>query len=72
MAPWLCHVHLHDNLGEEDQHLPLGMGNIPMEAVLDTIIKFAPRASFTIENMHCEESVRWLTEKGYIRKENAK
>lgn len=30
MAPWLRHVHLHNNQGDTDLHTPLGEGNIPM------------------------------------------
>ena len=27
MSPWLKHLHLHDNCGDQDQHLPIGHGN---------------------------------------------
>lgn len=32
-AGQIATVHVHDNLGEKDQHLPLGLGNIPWQAV---------------------------------------
>lgn len=35
----LKHVHMHDNNGREDQHLPLGMGNMN----LDNVIKLLKR-----------------------------
>jgi len=28
MAPWLQHLHLHDNGGQQDEHLPIGQGSI--------------------------------------------
>lgn len=67
MAEHLMHVHIHDNLGENDLHLPLGQGSIPIERILDRIIETCPKASFTIENMHCEASLAFLLEKGYIK-----
>ncbi|MBR5949707.1 MAG: sugar phosphate isomerase/epimerase [Clostridia bacterium] len=68
MAEHLFHVHIHDNLGENDLHLPLGEGNIALEHILDTVLDTCPKASFTIENMHAEASIRFLVEKGYIER----
>ncbi len=34
MAPWLFELHLHDNLGIEDDHLPIGGGKIEFGAFL--------------------------------------
>lgn len=65
MAPWLRHVHLHNNLGREDLHDPLGRGSIPMEQVLDTILELCPEATFTLENQDCGPSLDWLREHGY-------
>ena len=66
MSPWLRHVHLHNNEGDTDLHQPLGEGSIPMEAVLDAVLREAPEATFTIENQDCLPSLVWLAEKGYI------
>lgn len=66
MAPYLRHVHLHNNEGEMDTHSALGQGKIPMEAVLDRILARSPEATFTIENQDCRDSVRYLLEKGYL------
>ena len=66
MSPWLRHVHLHNNEGDADLHQPLGEGSIPMEAVLDAVLREAPEATFTIENQDCLPSLVWLAEKGYI------
>ena len=62
----IAHVHLHNNEGDADLHQPLGEGSIPMEAVLDAVLREAPEATFTIENQDCLPSLVWLAEKGYI------
>lgn len=36
-CPDVVHLHLHDNTGTKDEHLPLGKGNIEFDAVLDVI-----------------------------------
>ena len=66
MAPYLRHVHLHNNEGSMDTHSPLGQGRIPMEEVLEKILTRCPKATFTIENQDCRDSVRYLLEKGYL------
>ena len=66
MQPWLRHVHLHSNVGDTDLHQALGEGSIPMEAVLDAVLRAAPEATFTIENQDCRPSLIWLAERGYI------
>ena len=66
LAPWLRHVHLHNNFGEWDLHNPLGEGNIPMAQVLDELLVRCPAASYTIENMNCAPSLDWLAAHGYL------
>lgn len=66
MLPWLKHLHIHNNHGVNDEHLPLGEGVIPMEQILD-LAGEQTEATFTIENMQAENSVTWLLEKGYIQ-----
>lgn len=65
-APFLAHVHIHNNNGETDLHNPLGQGRIDMKAVLDRICTAAPSATFTVENMLAAPSVNWLRENDYI------
>lgn len=64
MAPWLRHVHLHNNQGDTDLHAPLG--NIPMRQIIDTVLQAAPEATFTIENQNALPSLHWLAAQGYI------
>ena len=66
LAPWLRHVHIHNNFGDWDLHNPLGEGNIPMERALDTLLTDCPAATFTIENMNCAPSLDWLAARGYL------
>ena len=66
MAPWLRHVHLHNNEGGWDLHAPLGRGTVPMEQVLDTVLRQCPAATFTIENQNCVPSLQWLAQRGYL------
>ena len=68
MAPWLRHVHLHNNLGRDDLHDPLGQGTVPMEQVLDAILALCPAATFTLENQDCGPSLDWLRQHGYGEK----
>ena len=66
MAPWLRHVHLHNNAGDWDLHDPLGRGNIPMEQMLDTLLTVCPAATYTIENQDCAPSLDRLAPRGYL------
>ena len=66
MAPWLRHVHLHNNRGDTDLHDPLDTGTIPMAQVVDAVLRDAPEATFTIENQDALPSLRWLAARGYI------
>lgn len=69
MAPWLFHIHLHNNDGDWDLHAPLPQGTIPMEETLDALLAQCPGATYTIENMDCTASLRWLMERGYLKEE---
>ena len=55
LAPHLKHVHLHDNMGEEDLHLALGRGTIPYRKYLRMLRELCPDASFTLECAKTEE-----------------
>ena len=66
MAPWLRHVHLHNNDGDWDLHDALGQGMIPMPDILAALAELSPAADYTIENQNCEPSLRWLCARGYL------
>jgi hypothetical protein len=39
IAPFVKHVHLTDNFGYNDSHLPPGMGNVPFKGILEELEK---------------------------------
>ena len=48
LAPYITHVHVHDNMGDRDAHKGLGTGNIPWEKVL-RILPQTEKRSWTVE-----------------------
>ena len=69
MAPYLRHVHLHNNLGDWDLHSSLGEGSIPMQQILAALLEQCPEATWTIENQDCAPSLAWLVQQGYLSEE---
>ena len=65
-APYLAHVHIHNNDGMRDVHDPLGRGILDMEALLDRIESVCPEATYAVENITAAPSVDWLREKNRI------
>lgn len=65
-APWLSHFHIHNNDGSWDTHSPLDWGTIPMKQLLKQAATLCPEATFTLELMECESSIRWLLENELI------
>lgn len=61
-APWISHFHIHNNDGTRDQHRALHEGTIPMSTFLERARELCPDATFTLELMETESSVRWLLE----------
>lgn len=43
------HLHLHDNLGESDQHLPIGSGNIDFTTLFQQVADLSQKPSMTLE-----------------------
>lgn len=54
------HLHLHENHGEWDEHLPLGSQAMDMEKLLGLMKLHAPQASITIENSLAEDTEKSL------------
>ena len=67
-APYLSHVHLHNNEGDRDLHAPLGTGTIDMEKCLTELICKAPGSTLTIESVEAGPSVNWLLQRGFLRR----
>ena len=67
-APYLGHVHLHNNHGERDTHNSLGDGLIDIMSILQSAMKNAPQASYTIEATSASASIAWLVEHKWIER----
>ena len=59
---YLSHFHIHNNDGSWDTHSPLNCGSIPVREFLDRAAALCPGATFTLELLEAEPSVRWLLE----------
>lgn len=56
MNPWLSHLHLHDNTGEKDSHLGIGLGNFDFTGLFTYLAANSVSPSITIEP-HSEEDL---------------
>lgn len=65
-APYLAHVHLHNNYGGRDSHNALGDGTIDIAALIRGISSVSPDTSFTIEASDCQSCIKWLRENSFI------
>lgn len=54
-APYLRHLHLHDNDGTGDQHLGLGQGRIPFARLLDLLSAHTLKPGITFEPHTAED-----------------
>ena len=61
-APYIEHFHIHNNDGSWDTHSALDQGSIPMKELPTKAEALCPDATFTLELMEAESSVRWLLE----------
>ncbi len=63
------YVHLHDNHGDDDEHLGLGQGNIPLKDVCRALEEYAPNAIWGIEaeGDGIKQSLEWLDNNGLIK-----
>lgn len=60
------HVHIHDNHGDRDAHLPLGQGNAPLAPVIEKILSAADKDVPFVVECNMKTSVEWLTEMGFM------
>jgi len=49
-APYLKHLHLHDNHGERDEHLAIGQGYVPFSTLFSWLEKKKACPTMTLEN----------------------
>ncbi len=64
-APWLAHLHIHNNAGERDTHDAPGDGRVDVAALLRRCAALCPEATATVESMAAERSADWLRENGF-------
>ena len=64
------HVHLHNNLGERDEHRAADDGCIDMHAVLKLLDEYAPDAAISIESVDAQRSVQALVKGGYMHEKS--
>lgn len=61
-ASRIGHFHIHNNDGSWDTHSPLDQGSIPMKTLLTRAESLCPDATYTLELMDANSSVRLLLE----------
>lgn len=66
LAPYISHVHLHNNHGSFDEHLGLPDGTLDIAAVIRQLEALAPQATYTLEVRSARASVEWLLEEGLL------
>jgi len=54
----ISHVHIHDNMGKKDEHLPLGEGNIDWKHVMEKLSNY--KGIFVTEMASVEEGIKSL------------
>ncbi len=59
-APYLKHLHLHDNHGEQDEHLAIGQGYIPFSLLFEWLKSSNTAPTITLENRNLPEAERSL------------
>ena len=65
-APHISHFHIHNNDTSWDTHSPLAEGTIPMKDLLEKAYLLCPDATFTLELMEAEASVKWMADNDLI------
>lgn len=62
-APYLGHVHLHNNFGAYDLHNAFGDGSIDMKQVLQELADLAPEeTTYTVESLPGKKAMEWLVQ----------
>ena len=59
-APYLKHVHVHNNDHKSDLHDPPGKGLIDMKAAITRITDLRPDTSYTLETEDLSAAIAWL------------
>nr|NIS40833.1 sugar phosphate isomerase/epimerase [Desulfuromonadales bacterium] len=57
MAPYLLHMHLHDNHGDRDAHLPVGKGTFDFQRLFSLLRAHRLTPSATFENPSIDDAL---------------
>lgn len=66
LAPYLGHVHIHNNYQIWDEHNPPGDGLIDIDRAINEIIDLRPDATFTAEMADLSSAVSWFKDHGFL------
>jgi len=67
VAPYVGHVHLHNNFREWDDHNPPDNGLIDMLPAFTKLVCLIPAdATIAIESIEAAPSTKWLTDNGFL------
>jgi sugar phosphate isomerase/epimerase len=67
LGPFIAEAHIHDNHGRDDEHLPIGEGQIDFDLLFGLLRRHAPEAVCTVEAHSVERMERALkTIRNYI------
>ncbi|HJJ27201.1 MAG TPA: sugar phosphate isomerase/epimerase [Methanocorpusculum sp.] len=61
ILPKACHIHIHDNLGGHDDHLPIGCGNISWNKISPKVTKSYHGKIMVVEGRSPDEGRKSLT-----------
>jgi sugar phosphate isomerase/epimerase len=68
LGPQIGYVHLHDNHGQDDEHLGFGSGTILLHEVCQALLERAPDAIWALEaeGVGIQQSLDWLGSNGFL------
>ena len=68
LGEFIGYVHFHENLGDQDTHLSLGKGRLPLDQICYTLEQLSPGAIWALEvgPENLEDSLFWLETHGYL------
>lgn len=68
MAPYLKHLHIHNNDGSGDFHGEIMNGTVDIDRIINGVIeKCSSNTTLTLEMLNCENTLDWLAARGYYR-----
>lgn len=68
MAPWMGHIHIHNNNGDQDSHRSLEDGTIDMADAIEGILQYcAADTTIAIESLDGRRALAWLKKEGFLK-----